>query len=173
MDVREEENERRLQKSFFVFLLVRPRCGSNACDVCVDTVLGGKGLSAKIKAKNESLHMLSRELPRSSQPVKRWKVLLGFYTHKSTWMRKIKPQWPDQRLWEEALLQGVKFAVKFSINKILYISSEARSNPPSPLLYGLQNLCTTKNLRETERMVSIVVSDKTLSEKLLKLVKKS
>jgi len=166
----EEQNTAKLQKSFFVFLLVRPYCSSNACDVCVDTVLGGKGLSAKIEAKNESLRKSSRILLHSAPQIKRWRVLLGFYVHKSTWTRKIKTQWRKDCRWEKALLQGVKFALQFSVNGVLYISSEARSEPPSPLLCGLQKLSQNKDPSERCRMMSVIMSDKTMSEKLLELV---
>ena len=167
----EARNAAKLQKSFFVFLLVRPYCDNSACDMCVDTVLGGKGLSAKIKAKNESLRKSSRVLLCSTPPVKRWRVLLGFYAHKSTWTRKIKNHWSKDCHWEEALLQGVKFAVQFSVNNVLYISSEARSNPPSALLCGLQQLSLEENSSERGRMMSVIMSNKTTSEKLLELVK--
>ena len=188
----EAQNVAKLQKCFFVFLLVRPYCDT-ACDMCVDTVLGGKGLSAKIKAKNESLRKSSRVLPCSAPAIKRWRILLGFYAHKSTWMRKIKNQWTKGCHWEEALLQGVKFAVHFSVNHVLYISSEARSKPPSPLLCGLQHLSSKgnsagnsnensnenseenskENSKEKVKMMSIIMSNKTASEKLLELVQNS
>lgn len=184
----EPQNVAKLQKCFFVFLLVRPYCDTAcdiACDMCVDTVLGGKGLSAKIKAKNESLRKSSRVLPCSAPAIKRWRILLGFYAHKSTWMRKIKNQWTKDCHWEEALLQGVKFAVHFSVNHVLYISSEARSKPPSALLCGLQHLSSKgnsvgnskenskENSAEKVKMMSIIMSNKTAIEKLLELVQNS
>lgn len=165
-----EARNAKLQKSFFVFLLVRPYCDSNSCDVCVDTVLGKNSLSAKIEAKNESLRKSSRVLLSSAPPVKRWRVLLGFYAHKSTWARKIKNQWSKDCHWEEALLQGVKLAVQFSVNNVLYVSSEARSKPPSPLLCGLQRLSRKEDSSEMCRMMSVIMSNKTTSEKLLELV---
>jgi len=158
----------RLKKCFFVYLLVRPYC--NTCDLCIDTVLGGEGLPAKILAKNESLRQPSRLLLCSAPLVKRWRVLLGFYAHKSNWLRKIKTEWNKDCAWEDALLQGVKFAIQFSVNKVLYISSEARSDPRSALLSGLQSLCVEKNVKRKLEMMSIVMSNKTTEEKLSELL---
>jgi len=158
----------RLQKCFFVYLLVRPYC--NVCDLCIDTVLGGKGLPDKIRAKNESLRKSSRLLLCSAPSVKGWRVLMGFYAHKSNWLRKIKIQWKKDCGWEDALVQGVKFAIQFSVNKVLYISSEARSDPRSALLSGLQSLCVEKNVKRKLEIMSVVMSNKTTEEKLSELL---
>ena len=165
MDVRATA---RLQKSFFVYLLVRPYC--DTCDLCVDTVLGGKGLAAKVRAKNESLMQSSRLLLSTAPPVERWRVLMGFYAHKSNWMRKIKNQWKNNGTWEDALMHGVKFALQYSVNKVLYVSSEARSDPSSPILERLQHLCAEKDRAKMLKMMTIVMSNKTTEEKLSELV---
>lgn len=187
-------NLEKLQKSFFVYLLVRPFCENAKCDMCLDTVLGGTGLAAKIRAKNESLRQSSRLLLCMSAPEKRsWRLLVGFYAHKSTWLRKIKNQWKlANNTWEEALLQGVKFAYQFSVNKVLYVSGEARSDPPSPLLFSLQSMYNQQQQMQSQfqrseslsqqedqdeailakrkcRLMQIVMSNKTCKEKLLEL----
>ena len=159
----------KLQKAFFVYLLVRPYC--DVCDICIDTVHGGKGLlAAKIRAKNESLRQSSRLSLRSAPKINRWRVLMGFYAHKSNWLRKIKNKWSKNCLWEDALLQGVKFAIQFSVNKILYISSEARSDPKSALIDGLQSLCVQQNAARKLEMMCIIMSNKTNQEKLSALL---
>lgn len=158
----------RLEKSFFVYLLVRPYC--DTCDLCIDTVLGGKGLAAKVRAKNESLRQSSRLLLSSAPPTQRWRVLMGFYAHKSNWLRKIKNHWKRTGTWEDALMQGVKFALKYSVNKVLYVSSEARSDPSSPILSVLQSLCAEKNGTKMLKMMTIVMSNQTTEEKLSELM---
>lgn len=97
---------------------------------------------------------------------------MGFYAHKSNWLRKIKNQWTKSCLWEDALLQGVKFAIQFSVNKVLYISSEARSDPKSPLLDGLQRLCVQEDVPRRLKMMRIIMSNKTNQEKLSALLPK-
>jgi len=186
-------NVEKLQKSFFVYLLVRPFCEDASCDMCIDTVLGGVGLSAKIRAKNESLRQSSRLLLCGSAPEERpWRLLVGFYAHKSTWLRRIKNHWGlKNSTWEEALLQGVKFAFQFSVNKVLYVSGEARSDPPSPLLLSLQRMYTYQQQQQTQlrqdqksqprdqdsvtkkkyRLLQIVMSNKTCQEKLLEIMR--
>lgn len=160
----------KLAKSYFVYLLVRPYCdSSNTCDLCIDTVLGGVGLSAKIKAKNESLLKSSRLMICSAPPLKPWRILMGFYAHKSNWSRKIKNHWTLQCDWEVALVRGVRFAVQFSVNKTLYLSSEARSKPRSVLLLGLQSLCVSKNPEHKKKIMEKVMSNKTPREILSQL----
>lgn len=184
-------NVEKLQKSFFVYLLVRPFCENASCDMCVDTVLGGVGLSAKIRAKNDSLRQSSRLLLCGSAPLERpWRLLVGFYAHKSTWLRRIKNHWRVKNsTWEEALLQGVKFAFQFSVNKVLYVSAEARSDPPSPLLSQLQSMYAQQQLElqlpqdqksETQnfstarkkcQLMQIVMSNKTCKERLVDITR--
>lgn len=188
-------NVEKLQKSFFVYLLVRPFCDDATCDMCVDTVLGGVGLSAKIRAKNESLRQSPRlMLCGDGAPLERpWRLLVGFYAHKSTWLRRIKNHWRlKNSTWEEALLQGVKFAFQFSVNKVLYVSAEARSEPPSPLLSELQSMYTQQQQQQLQfqvqhdqksesrdsalrkkkcQLMQIVMCNKTSKEKLVEIMR--
>lgn len=122
----------------FAYLAVRPR--SNATpDMSVEYVKSGVGnLPAKIRAKNDSASAADGEKLK-------WRVLVGFFTHISNWKRKIKPRWAQQIDWELALLHGIRLALKFGADNAVYVSSEAQSDPHSPLLRTLQWFMSREN----------------------------
>lgn len=114
----------------FAYLAVRPRPNTFP-DISTEYIKNGVGnLPAKIRAKNDCA---SENVGDS-----KWRVLIGFYTHLSNWKRKIKPKWSQYKLWELALLGGVRLACKYGVNSTLYVSSEAQSKPRSALLRTLQ-----------------------------------
>lgn len=163
----------RLKTTIFVFLLVRPFI-DGACDLTIDAVSGRVDLSAKIMAKNESV---KKAYPSrvcfagkgSAVPVAKWRLLMGFYANKNTWFKKIKPNWsvlPVLQTWETAMLRGLQFAKMHCVGKKLYVSAEARSSTPSPLLETLQRLCGAKDKSTAAPFWQIIGSNRTHMEKL-------
>lgn len=129
----------------FAYLAVRPKSKSET-DLRVECVECGVGnLAAKIRAKNDCTVRIP--CARTGKIFK-WRVLVGFYTHLNTWKRKIKPKWSQKKVWEIALLSGLRFAYKYGVKNTLYVSSEAQSEPRSALLCALQRLRTEGGARE-------------------------
>lgn len=121
----------------FAYLAVRPRLDCPP-DISVEYVYNGVGdLPSKIRAKNDCI---IRSQEGEGEEFTRWKVLVGFYTHSSNWKRRIKPKWSQCKAWEVALLSGLRLAHKYGVDGVLYISSEAQSEPQSALLKTLQQL---------------------------------
>lgn len=157
----------RLRKSVFVFLLIRPFL-DGTYDLAADMVNGGVDINAKIVARNESMQQpfITLEGRKHASAVARWRLLMGFYTNKKNWTRKIKPKWSAMRQWETAMVQGLQFSKLYSVNGVLYVSSEAKSHPESPLLKTLQQLSSKRNKSKALPLWRIVLSSKTHEEKL-------
>ena len=157
----------RLRKSVFVFLLIRPFL-DGTYDLTADMVNGGVDINAKIVARNESMRQpcVTSRGQQHAAAVARWRLLMGFYTNKKNWTRKIKPKWSSMRQWETAVLQGLQFSKLYSVNSVLYVSSEARSHPESPLLKTLQHLSSKRDKSKALPLWRIVLSGKTHEEKL-------
>jgi len=121
----------------FAYLAVRPRLDCPP-DISVEYVQNGNGdLSSKMRAKNDCV---ARSQEGQETDFARWKVLVGFYTHSKNWKRRIKPKWSQCKAWELALLSGLRLANKYGVDNVLYVSSEAQSEPQSALLHTLQQL---------------------------------
>lgn len=157
----------RLRKSVFVFLLIRPFL-DGTYDLAADMVNGGVDINAKIVARNQSTQQPynTREEQQHASAVARWRLLMGFYANKKNWTRKIKPKWSVVQRWETAMLQGLEFSKLYSVNSVLYVSSEAKSHPESPLLKTLQQLSSKRNKSKALHLWRIVLSGKTHEEKL-------
>lgn len=121
----------------FAYLAVRPRVKASP-DISVDYIQNGIGdLPSKLRAQNQCA---GEPYSQKNESAGRWKVLVGFYTESKNWKRKIKPKWAQHKVWEVALLSGVRLAHKYGVDNIIYIASEAKSSPKSLLLSALQRM---------------------------------
>ena len=93
-------------------------------------------LSAKMHAKNQC---------KSSQG---WRVLFGFYMRPCAWKKIAQTRW--QRVaatgdWENTIREGLVLSAEHAQHGVVYVSTSARSSPPSPLLSAMQRLAALQH----------------------------
>ena len=99
----------------------------------IEAVSAARGsLAAKLSAKNQ---------PQQDGVVRvcRWRALYGFYTTRNAFRQQVRPVWNRtlKHGWQEALREGMKLGTKYS-QGVVYVSKNAISTPPCPILQGMQ-----------------------------------
>jgi hypothetical protein len=133
----------------FVFLSARVVCGNQELlgDLKLSVGFAPRGhVSAKLHASNNNQFVLCKPS---------WKILFGFHCTVQDWKKTVKGPWSRcvhrcKDDWETSIREGLKLAFRYCDDQTVYVSSEARSCPESPLLRFMQGLCT-KTLRKTTR----------------------
>ena len=132
---------RRGKKLIFAYLAVCPLPRGKTVDglevgfpaaLRVESVSATHGnLTAKLSAKNQP----STGIAKTS----RWRALFGFYTTRNAFKQQVRPAWNRslKNGWQEALREGIKLGAKHSQGTV-YVSENARSEPPCPILQGMQ-----------------------------------
>lgn len=134
---------RRKKNLIFAYLAVCPLPRGETVDglevgfpaaLRVESVSACNGnLSAKLSAKNQ---------PSTGVVAKtcKWRALFGFYTTRNAFRQQVRPAWNRslKNGWQEALREGVKLGAKHSQGTV-YVSENAMSDPPCPILEGMQH----------------------------------
>lgn len=136
----------RKTKMTFAYLAVCPlprACTTDGLNIVgfpaalkVESVSATHGnLSAKLSAKNQPQQGIAKTC--------KWRALFGFYTTRNAFRQQVRPVWNRslKHGWHEALREGVKLGVKHSQGAV-YVSENATSEPPCPILQGMQRFTT-------------------------------
>ena len=134
-------SRRRKKNLIFAYLAVCPLPRGKTVDglevgfpaaLRVESVSATHGnLSAKLSSKNKPHRGVAKTC--------KWRALFGFYTTRNAFKQQVRPAWNRslKNGWQEALREGMKLGVKHSQGTV-YVSENARSEPPCPILEGMQ-----------------------------------
>lgn len=105
-----------------------------AVSMRVESVGASTGnLVAKLGARNK---------PENGAPTaSKWRALFGFHTPLRTYKQHVRPIWNRslKNGWQEALREGLRLGAKYS-EGFVYVSENAVSNPPCPILQCVQRM---------------------------------